>query len=85
MPRSDIVEALLAANDPEERATIMDDRFSDILDNCEAALSGTEHEWARRGDVVVQKSTGRLVIVYKEKLPKAGAWFTERREPGQGG
>jgi hypothetical protein len=48
VPRSDIVEALLAANDAKERAAIMDDRFADILDDCEAALSGSEHEWARQ-------------------------------------
>jgi hypothetical protein len=48
VPRQEIVEALLAAKGADERRAILDDRLADILDDCEAALVDTKHEWARQ-------------------------------------
>jgi len=33
---------------PSERTTVLDDRFADILDDCEEALVDTKHEWPRQ-------------------------------------
>jgi hypothetical protein len=48
VPRQEIVEALLAAKGADERSAILDDRLADILDDCEAALADSKHEWARQ-------------------------------------
>jgi hypothetical protein len=48
VPRQEIVGALLAAKGADERRAILDDRLADILDDCEAALVDTKHEWARQ-------------------------------------
>jgi len=47
VPRSAIVDALLASDTPQERAFILDERLTDILDDCEALLVHIPHEWAR--------------------------------------
>jgi hypothetical protein len=47
VPRSAIVDALLTSDTPQERALIFDERFTDILDDCEAVLVDIPHEWAK--------------------------------------
>lgn len=48
VPRHEIIDELLRAVTPEERLAILDRRADDILDDCEAALEGIEHEWAEQ-------------------------------------
>ena len=46
IPRTEIVIALIEAGDPIERRRILSERRDDILDDCEAALASTSHEWS---------------------------------------
>ena len=46
VPRSEIVGALIDADDREERRNIVLERWDDVLDDCEASLEGITHEWA---------------------------------------
>jgi len=47
VPRGAIVDALLASGTPQERALILDERCTEILDDCEAVLVDIPHEWAK--------------------------------------
>ncbi len=47
VPRSAIVDALLASDTLQERALLLDERLTDILDDCEAVLVDIPHEWAK--------------------------------------
>ena len=46
IPRTEIVIALIEADEPIERRRILSERRDDILDDCEAALASTSHEWS---------------------------------------
>ena len=46
VPRAEIVSCLLEADSPGARLQILTERRDDILDDCEAALSNSSHEWA---------------------------------------
>ena len=46
IPRSGIVVALIEADDPEERRRILSQWRDDILDDCDAAVASSTHEWA---------------------------------------
>ena len=46
VPRTDIVELLIAADGPVARVAILADRRDDIVADCEKALALISHEWA---------------------------------------
>ena len=46
IPRAEIVVALVQANEPQARLRILHERQDDILDDCEAALAPSRHEWS---------------------------------------
>ncbi|MHB8332169.1 MAG: hypothetical protein ACYDEA_08230 [Candidatus Dormibacteria bacterium] len=46
VPRAEIVRELAAASSPQERQRILETRFTDIVDDCEVALTDIRHEWA---------------------------------------
>ena len=46
VPRAEIVVCLVKADGPQARLRILTERRDDILDDCEAALSSSSHEWA---------------------------------------
>ena len=48
IPRSDIVERLIAASNGQERAQILDSRFDDVLNDCNDALIDVEGELAKQ-------------------------------------
>lgn len=46
VPRSEIVVAIVGASSREERHSILVERTTEILDDCEGALAGYDNEWA---------------------------------------
>jgi hypothetical protein len=48
VPRADIVQALVDAPTPEDRARLLEDHHDEILDDCERALVEIGHEWAQQ-------------------------------------
>ena len=48
VPRPEIVAALIEAEGPEARLTIIAERWDDILDDCEARLDVIAHEWSKQ-------------------------------------
>ena len=46
VPRAEVVTALIDAEGPTERQRVLTERRSDILDDCESALSQIHHEWS---------------------------------------
>ena len=46
VPRAEIVVCLIEADGSQARLRVLTERRDDILDDCEAALSSSSHEWA---------------------------------------
>jgi hypothetical protein len=85
------VIALIAAETPEQRLTILQAHTNDILDDCEAALTTLQHEWSRQCraainalragfDAPVQSHAGNIIdsIVLK-LLGKSGRDEAKKR------